>query len=62
MKTCENCYWVDKCQDAGKRCEYYDPIFYGNSVIHKEYEKALKERVNNYNELVHEQQDNYCGE
>lgn len=55
MKTCENCYWADKCPDAGKRCEYYDPIIGGENIVRREYEESLKERVEEYNDLVREQ-------
>jgi hypothetical protein len=62
MKTCENCYWADKCPDAGKRCEYYDPIIGGENIVRREYEESLKERVEEYNDLVREQQDDYNGD
>jgi len=80
MKTCENCYWADKCPDAGKRCEYYDPIIGvenivlreyeeaydpiigGENIVRREYEEALTERVEEYNDLVREQQDDYYGD
>lgn len=60
MKTCYNCYWRDHCaKDEGfenKRCEDYDPIFGGESIVAREYEEALKERVDTYQEIVKEQQ------
>ena len=57
MKTCENCYWFDKCQDAERRCEYYDPVVCGENIIRREYEESLKERVEEYNDLVIEQSE-----
>lgn len=57
VKTCENCYWFDKCQDAEKRCEYYDPVVCGENIIRREYEESLKERVEEYNDLVIEQSE-----
>lgn len=62
MKTCENCYYADKCPDAGKRCEYYDPIIGEENIVRREYEESLKERVEEYNDLVREQQDDYNGD
>lgn len=62
MKACENCYWADKCPDAGKRCEYYDPIIGRENIVRREYEESLKERVEEYNDLVREQQDDYNGD
>lgn len=57
MKTCENCYWADKCSDAGKRCEYYDPIIGSENIALREYMQDLREREQEYKELVREQQD-----
>lgn len=59
MKTCNNCYWADKCADAGRRCEYYDPLFGNDNIALREYKKDLKEREDDYRELVNEQQDIY---
>lgn len=57
MKTCSNCYWVDKCPEAGKRCEYYDPVFGGEAQILKEYREDLKMRHKEYSGVISEQQD-----
>lgn len=59
MKTCNNCYWHDKCPDAGKRCEYYDPVYGAEHIIEREYEESLKERVDEYEDAVAEQQGLY---
>ncbi len=60
MKTCKNCYWYGQCLEANERCEYYDPIVGADNLIRREYEKILKERVEYYGNLVHEQQDDDC--
>ncbi len=54
-KTCANCYWVDKCQDKGKRCEDYDPVIGRENVILHEYIVSLKERCEEYQAVVDEQ-------
>lgn len=59
MKTCENCYWCDQCPDTGGRCEYYDPVEGGESVIIREYLQNLEERQEEYKELIKEQQGEY---
>lgn len=53
--TCNNCFWADKCDSAGERCEYYDPIFGAENIIANEYEDALKERVEDYQDIIEEQ-------
>lgn len=57
MKTCENCLWRDQCPDAGKRCEYYDPIEGAENIAIREYHQDLDERHEEYQELIREQQD-----
>lgn len=57
MKTCENCYWCDKCADAGERCEYYDPIEGAENMAIREYREDLEERHQHYQDLIKEQQD-----
>lgn len=52
-KTCNNCYYYDKC-DHTERCEYYDPIYGGDATALKEYNEALKERVDTYQEIIDE--------
>lgn len=58
MKTCNNCYWKEQCEKyegfTNQRCEDYDPIFGAESIVAREYEEALKERVDTYQEIVDE--------
>lgn len=56
MKSCKNCYWYDKCSEHEERCEYYDPIYGADQIAVKEYQTDLKERAEEYRELVEEQQ------
>lgn len=57
MKRCSNCYYYDKCgKNSMQRCEFYDPIFGENKNVITEYEESLKERVEEYEELIEEQQ------
>lgn len=55
MKTCENCYWFGKCEDASKRCEYYDPVFGSENIVLREYLNDLKEREEEYQKVIDEQ-------
>lgn len=55
MKTCNNCMWADKCPDAGRRCEYYDPIIGSENIVMREYKQDLKERAEDYQEVINEQ-------
>lgn len=55
--SCKNCYWFDRCSDAGVRCEHYDPLRGSDRIVAKEYEDSLTERVGIYDELIAEQQD-----
>lgn len=56
MKTCKNCYYYGKCGENNRRCEYYDPVYGFEQIILNEYERDLRDRVNDYTELVEEQQ------
>lgn len=60
MKTCYNCYWKEQCEKCegfdNRRCEDYDPILGERSAPAIEYEKALTERVDTYQEIINEQQ------
>ena len=56
MKCTKNCYWYFKCKNHENQCEYYDPIYeFENLIIRKEYEESLKERVEDYQEIIEEQ-------
>lgn len=57
MKTCKNCYWFGQCVGEGNRCEYYDPVIGSENVVLREYLQALKEREEDYKQLIIEQQD-----
>lgn len=57
MKTCNNCLWNDRCPDSGKRCEDYYPVIGCENIVLREYELSLKERVEEYEEIVKEQQE-----
>lgn len=56
MRNCRNCIWNDKCQPEEDGCEYYDPINpeETEAVIRREYNEALQERVDDYNEIIAE--------
>ena len=60
MKTCNNCYWKEQCEKyegfKNQRCEDYDPIFSAENIIIREYREDLKERLDDYQELIKEQQ------
>lgn len=56
MKTCANCFWADRCCEAGTRCEYYEPLVGFEHIAEKEYRQDLKERDEVYKELIREQQ------
>ena len=57
MKTCNNCFWADRCPDASKRCEYYDPIVGSENVVFREYNSDLRAREKDYQEIVEEQEN-----
>lgn len=50
--NCKNCYWYDKCKNH-EVCEDFEPINI-NSIIEREYEESLKERVDEYQEIIDE--------
>lgn len=56
MRTCKNCYWYEQCADKGVRCEYYEPILHDNASVIREYLSDLKERAEEYDLVVREQQ------
>ena len=56
MKTCKNCYWYEQCARKAGRCEDYFPVYGFGRIIQAEYEDSLKERVEEYEDLVAEQQ------
>lgn len=55
-KRCENCIWFDKCAQE-TACEDYDPISFDEAEGEQiaEYENDLRDRVEDYRELVDEQ-------
>lgn len=55
MKSCENCYYADKCSEVGQPCEYYDPIYGSKKILFHEYKKDLKIREKEYRNVVEEQ-------
>lgn len=55
MKSCENCYYADKCSEVGQLCEYYDPIYGSKKILFREYKKDLKRREKEYRNIVEEQ-------
>lgn len=55
MKTCENCYWYEQCEDARERCEYYDPVIGYENIALREYIKDLREREEEYQGIIDEQ-------
>ncbi|MGN0819861.1 MAG: hypothetical protein ACI4M6_05640 [Christensenellaceae bacterium] len=56
MKSCENCFYYDTCQEKGEMCEYYDPLYGAEKIAIEEYEKDLAERAEEYQKVVDEQQ------
>lgn len=57
MRTCANCYFCSECSEEDKangRCEYYYPVYGGESVLLREYEESLEERAGAYREIVEE--------
>lgn len=61
MKTCNNCYWKEQCEQSegfdNVRCVDYDPLVGGGNIAAREYEISLRERVEAYRSIVSEQQD-----
>ena len=55
MKTCENCYYADKCSVAGRRCDDYDRVYGSEYVVLHEYKQALQEREEEYQKVIDEQ-------
>lgn len=56
-KDCRNCFWADQCGERGKRCDDYYPLYGSEQRIENEYEKSLKERVDDYDKIVREMND-----
>lgn len=57
MKNCKDCYWYDKCEDRCDEeveCDYYEPLN-DEDVTITEYENDLKERAQEYQDLIDEQ-------
>ena len=42
-KDCKNCFWADQCDDQGKRCEYYYPLYGAEHIAENEYRKGKKD-------------------
>lgn len=57
MKNCKDCYWYDKCEDRCDdevECDYYEPLN-DEEIAIAEYENDLKERAQEYQNLIDEQ-------
>lgn len=57
MKNCKDCYWYDQCEDRcdeEAECDYYEPLN-DEDVTITEYENDLKERAQEYQDLIDEQ-------
>lgn len=64
IRTCCTCYWNDQCCSGGcnmeqEDCDDYTPIFIDeidrlNYIEKFEYNEDLKDRINEYDELIRE--------
>lgn len=57
MRTCENCYWYDKCTEKDCVCNYYDPLCEEDDIAVEEYTEDMKMRIQAYQEIIDEQCD-----
>lgn len=55
-KTCNNCLYQNMC-DCTERCDYYYPLYGEENIAIREYNEALKERVEDYQEIVDEMEN-----
>lgn len=56
-KDCKNCFWADQCDDQEERCEYYYPLYGAEHIAENEYRKSLRERAEDYKEVLKELND-----
>lgn len=53
FKSCEKCVWADQCA-CEHACEYYEEVDDCEKIVAEQYEDALRERVEEYEDLVKE--------
>lgn len=53
MGSCDGCYWEEQC-GSGERCEHYSSPATDEFRLNLEYEIALKERAEDYEDVLRE--------